>query len=145
MRMTGQQQAATPTFRKLDILVCDINPVWRYSAEQMLVRLGCRVVSVSTASEAIRRATGDVKFDAIIVEYRLPKSSGADISRLIHNTVNPNMGTPIITMTNFVTDATAENDKQAVFAGIIEKPLTREKLIKELEKHCAWRPKTLDD
>lgn len=138
-----KQLPLEPEFRTLDILVCDINPVWRYSTEKMLVRMGCRVVSVSTGPEAIRRATGDVKFDVIILEYRLPKTSGADVARLIHNTVNPNTDTPIIAMTSFVKDANDATNMLSgpVFAGVIEKPPTHEKIVHQLKSVCLWMPK----
>lgn len=128
----------SPTFRVLDVLVCDANPVWRYSTEKMLVKLGCRVVSVSSADELIRRATGDVKFDIIITEHRLgaKKSTGADAARLIFSTQNPNVDTPIIALT-----AISKEIENSVFSGVVDKPPTQEKLIEQLKKYCFWKPK----
>lgn len=126
------------TCRILDVLVCDSNPVWRYSAEKMLVELGNRVVSVGSGQEAIRRATGNVKFDLILIEYKLPRSTGADVARLIHNTVNPNTDTPVVAMAvlNHVKEGNDGNNSD--FAGVIEKPLTEEKLVSQLEQQCNW-------
>lgn len=125
-----------PFFRTLDVLVCDINPVWRYSTEKMLVRLGCRVVSVNTGPEAVRRATGDVKFDLIILEYRLAKTNGSDVARMIHNTMNRNTHTPVLAMTKFVKEA----KESTGFKGIMEKPPTVEKLVDQLKTLCNWVP-----
>jgi serine/threonine-protein kinase RIM15 len=133
--------SSEPKFRTLDILVCDINPVWRYSTEKMLVRLGCRVVSVNTGPEAVRRATGDIKFDLIILEYRLAKTNGSDVARLIHSTMNPNTTTPIVAMTKFVKDA----KEGSAFSGIIEKPPTVEKLTEQLRALCCWKPNNIDE
>lgn len=130
--------AIEPQYRPLDVLVCDINPVWRYSAERLLVDLGCRVVSVNSVEETVRRATGEVKFDVVILEERLGSSTGADIARLIHSTVNPNSDTPFVAMTRMVKEA---NDAKA-FAGVIEKPLTIDKLAEQLERNCNWRRKS---
>lgn len=126
-----------PQYRPLDILVCDTNPVWRYSAERLLVDLGCRVVSVNSVEEAVRRATGEVKFDIVILEERLGSSTGTDVARLIHSTVNANTDTPFVAMTRMVKEA---HDSKT-FAGVIEKPLTSDKLAEQLKRNCNWRKK----
>lgn len=126
------------SFRVLDVLVCDSNPVWRYSAEKMLVEIGNRVVSVGSGQEAIRRATGHVKFDLILIEYKLPRSTGADVARLIHNTVNPNTDTPVVAMAmSWLVREGTENGRNA-FADVVEKPLTEEKIVALLEQQCSW-------
>jgi len=76
---------AGPRYRPLDvmsitrlcmvlIIVCEDNPVWRRVMEAMITKLGCRVVSHEDGAEAVRCALGDVKFDIIFTDIRLPKS-----------------------------------------------------------------------
>ncbi len=53
--------------------MCEDNPVSRVIIENILERLRCRTVVVSDGAEAARCATGDVKFDIILTEFKLPK------------------------------------------------------------------------
>lgn len=75
-----------PRYRPLDvlgipsegpmlILVCEDNPVSRRVMESMISKLGCRVVSHADGAETVRCAVGDVKFDIIFTELKLPKST----------------------------------------------------------------------
>ena len=57
------------------IVVCEDNPVSRRVMEAMLGKLGCRVVSHGDGAEGVRCALGDVKFDIIFTDLRLPKST----------------------------------------------------------------------
>lgn len=129
----------TPTYRSLVILVCESNPVWRYSMETLLKSLNCRFVTVSDSADAIRYATGDVEFDIIFTELRFPKTSGADVARIIHSTSSCNTETPIVCVTNYGTEAA--NAGKSHFSSVITKPPTRAKLCAALERHCAWKPK----
>jgi serine/threonine-protein kinase RIM15 len=74
-----------PRYRPLDVLgttlkiiiltiVCEDNPVSRRVMESMISKLGCRVICHSDGAEAVRCAMGDVKFDIIFTDLRLPKS-----------------------------------------------------------------------
>ncbi|ANB10971.1 protein kinase RIM15 [Sugiyamaella lignohabitans] len=145
-RMSSFALNVEPSPRALDILVCDGNPVWRYTTEKMLVSLGCRVVTVATGEEAIRRSVGDVIFDIIFVEYKIGKWSGVDITRLIHSTLNPNKSTPVVVMTNLIKEAEetvkqAQEENKTVFSAVIEKPPSEQKLVTALQKVVNWRPK----
>jgi serine/threonine-protein kinase RIM15 len=75
-----------PRYRPLDVLgtplpvqrltvVCEDNPVSRRVMESMISKLGCRVISHADGAEAVRTAMGDVKFDIIFTDIRLPKST----------------------------------------------------------------------
>ena len=75
-----------PRYRPLDVLgilsevtkltlVCEDNPVSRRVMESMISKLGCRVISHSDGAEAVRCAMGDVKFDIIFTDLKLPKSN----------------------------------------------------------------------
>lgn len=129
----------TPTYRPLVVLVCESNPVWRYSMETLLKGMNCRFVSVSDASDAIQYATGDVKFDIIFTEFKFPKTNGADVAKIIHSTSSSNTETPIVCVTNYAPEAA--NAGRSNFSSIITKPPTRDKLTEALERHCYWKPK----
>jgi serine/threonine-protein kinase RIM15 len=42
--------------------------------EAMVLKFGCRVISHADGAEAVRCAMGDVKFDIIFTDIKLPKS-----------------------------------------------------------------------
>lgn len=129
----------TPSYRPLIVLICESNPALRYSMAQIVKRLNCRYVTVSDASDSIRYATGDIKFDLIFTEFRFPKATGADVARIIHTTSNPNSETPIVCVTSYAPEA--EIGSRSNFSCVISKPPTREKLCTALEKYCSWKPK----
>ncbi|KAI9338389.1 hypothetical protein DFJ73DRAFT_763168 [Zopfochytrium polystomum] len=61
--------------RPMDVLVADDNPVACKILETMLSKLNCRCVVVRNGAEAIRCAMGDVKFDVVFMDVRMPLSS----------------------------------------------------------------------
>ena len=60
--------------RPLSVLVADDNPVACKILETMLSRLMCDVVAVRNGAEALRCAMGDVRFDVIFMDVRMPIS-----------------------------------------------------------------------
>lgn len=138
-RKTSSISLLTPVYRPLVVLICESNPVWRYSMETLLKGLNCRFVSVTDAADAIRYATGDVQFDIIFTEFKFPKTNGADIARILHSTSSCNTETPVVCVTNYATEAS--NAARSNFSSIILKPPTREKISEALERHCCWKPK----
>lgn len=125
----------TPHFRPLFVLVCEPNPVWRYSISHILKELNCHIATVKTGSEAIRRGTSDTKFDCILTEYNLPKVNGEDVAKLIHSTSNANTTTPIVAVTSYLKAAS----DTALFSAVIEKPVRRDVLSDTLAKFCNWK------
>lgn len=131
-----------PSYRPLDVLLCDENPVVRYTSSKLLRELGCRVVAVSCTPEAIRCATGSVKFDVIFTEYRFEKTTGADLARMIRNTNSLNTNCPIVVVTSHLKEAEASSQSKQYFSAILEKPPTSASFCKALEQCCFWRPKS---
>lgn len=129
----------TPKYRKLIVLICESNPALLYSMGQIVKGYGCRYVSVSNTADAIRYATGNTKFDIILTEFNFPKTTGADVARIIHTTSNPNSETPIVCVTSYAPDTASAS--RSNFSSIIYKPPTREKLGSAFEKFCTWQPK----
>ena len=64
------------------MIVCEDNPVSRRVMEAMVLKLGCRVISHADGAEAVRCAMGDVKFDIIFTDIKLPKSTPPDLTVL---------------------------------------------------------------
>ncbi|KAL9068408.1 MAG: hypothetical protein Q9157_006518 [Trypethelium eluteriae] len=125
-----------PMFRPLDVLICEDHPVSRLVMEKLLEKLRCRTISVTNGSEAMRYAMSEVKFDIIMMEFRLPQINGADVARMIRDTKNANSHTPLVAVTGYL----KELQGPYYFDGMIEKPPTTAKLTDVLGKLCQWKP-----
>lgn len=135
-RLSQISFADGPIFRPLDVLVCEDHPVSRLVMEKLLEKLRCRTLTVTNGSEAVRYAMGEVKFDIIMMEYKLPQVNGADVARMIRDTKNANSMTPIVAVTGYLKDLQAPHH----FDALIEKPPTIAKLSDTLGKLCQWKP-----
>lgn len=129
---------AGPTFRPLDVLICEDHPVSRMVMEKLLEKLRCRTISVSNGSEAVRYSMSEIKFDVIFLEYRLPQINGADVARMIRETKNTNAHTPIVAITAYLKELQAPH----YFDSLIEKPISSSKLTEVLRGLCQWRPES---
>jgi serine/threonine-protein kinase RIM15 len=135
-RLSQITLADGPVFRPLDVLVCEDHPVSRLVMEKLLEKLRCRTLTVRNGAEAVRYAMGEVKFDIIMMEFRLPQVNGADVARMIRDTKNANSHTPIVAVTGYLKELQAPHH----FDALIEKPPTTAKLTDILGKLCQWRP-----
>ncbi|KAI1396392.1 hypothetical protein F4819DRAFT_504453 [Hypoxylon fuscum] len=126
----------SPTFRSLDVLICEDHPVSRMVMEKLLEKLRCRTISVSSGSDAVRYAVGEIKFDIIFTEFKLPEISGSDVARMVREVKNVNAHTPIVAITAYLKELQAPH----YFDSLIEKPISSSKLIEVLSNLCQWKP-----
>lgn len=127
-----------PTFRPLDVLICEDHPVSRLVMEKLLEKLRCRTITVSNGAEAMRYAMSEIKFDIIMMEFKLPQINGADVARMIRDTKNVNSNTPIVAVTGYL----KELQQPHQFVELIEKPPTTSKLTDVLCRVCNWKAPT---
>lgn len=125
-----------PIFRPLDILICEDHPVSRMVMERLLEKLKCRTITVSNGAEAARIAMSQIKFDLIMMEYKLPQINGADVARMIRDTKSANTQTPIIAVTGYLKELPQTHH----FDSLMEKPADSEKLTEALSHLCQWKP-----
>ncbi|KAF2400512.1 hypothetical protein EJ06DRAFT_556811 [Trichodelitschia bisporula] len=125
-----------PMFRPLDVLVCEDHPVSRLVMEKLLEKLRCRTITAQTGPESMRYAMSEVKFDVIMMEYKLPQNNGADVARMIRDTKNANTRTPIVCVTGYLKELPPSHH----FDGLIDKPPTIAKLTDILGRLCQWKP-----
>ncbi|KAI1805023.1 hypothetical protein F4811DRAFT_517861 [Daldinia bambusicola] len=128
----------SPTFRSLDVLICEDHPVSRMVMEKLLEKLRCRTISASTGSDAVRYAVSEIKFDIIFTEFKLPGISGSDVARMVREVKNVNAHTPIVAITAYLKELQAPH----YFDSLIEKPISSSKLIEVLSNLCQWKPPT---
>lgn len=107
--------------RRLEVLICEDNPVSRRVLEAMLDKMRCRVVSVTDGADCVAAANGDVKFDVIFTDINLPRLSGVEAAKLIRSSSQNNADTPIVAMSSY---STAEMSDMSTFDARLEKPLT---------------------
>lgn len=129
-----------PTFRPLDVLICEDHPVSRLVMERLLEKLRCRTITVVNGPEAARYAMSEVQFDIIMMEYKLPQINGADVARMIRDTKSANTQTPIIAVTGYLKELPLNHH----FDSLIEKPATVQKITEALEHLCQWKPPPAD-
>ncbi|RDL38390.1 putative Serine kinase cek1 [Venustampulla echinocandica] len=134
-RMSQINPGDGPVFRPLDVLICEDHPVSRMVMEKLLEKLRCRTITVSNGTEALRYAVGDIKFDIILMEFKLPQINGADVARMIRDTKSANSNTPIVAVTGYLKELQAPHH----FDALIEKPPTTSKLTEVLCRLCQWK------
>jgi CheY-like chemotaxis protein len=134
-RMSQLYLAGEPVFRPLDVLICEDHPVARMVMEKLLEKLRCRTITVSNGAEALRYGMSEIKFDIIMMEFKLPKISGADVARIIRETINANSKTPIVAITGYVKELQVPH----YFDALIEKPPTTSKLTEAMRRLCNWK------
>lgn len=135
-RLSQVSLADGPMFRPLDVLICEDHPVSRLVMERLLEKLRCRTISVQNGSEAMRYAMSEVKFDIIMMEFKLPQINGADVARMIRDTKNANSHTPIVCITGYLKELLAPH----YFDALVEKPPTTIKLVEVIGRLCQWKP-----
>lgn len=134
-RMSQITLADGPTFRPLDVLICEDHPVSRMVMEKLLEKLRCRTITVANGFKAMQVATSEVKFDIIMMEFKLPQINGADVARMVRDTKNANSATPIVAVTGYLKELQAPHH----FDFLIEKPPTTSKLTEAMCRLCQWK------
>ena len=125
-----------PIFRPLDVLVCEDHPVSKLVMEKLLEKLRCRTITAQTGPEAVKYAMSEVKFDIILMEYKLAHINGADVARMVKDTKNENSHTPIVCVTGYLKELPPSHH----FDDLMDKPPTVAKLTEVLGKFCQWKP-----
>ncbi|KAK6079105.1 hypothetical protein SCUP515_04138 [Seiridium cupressi] len=126
----------SPTFRSLDVLICEDHPVSRMVMEKLLEKLRCRTISAANGSDAVRYAMSEIKFDIIFTEFKLPEVNGTDLARMVRELKNINAHTPIVAITAYLKELQAPH----YFDSLIEKPISSSKLTEVLSNLCQWKP-----
>lgn len=129
-----------PAYRPLDILICEDHPVSKMVMERLCEKLRCRTITATTGPQAIGYAGGQIKFDIIFTEFKLPLINGVDMARMLRDTRHANTNTPIVCITGYLKDLPEEHQ----FDTLLQKPPTIEKLTEALCKYCFWKPPPKD-
>lgn len=129
-----------PSYRPLDILICEDHPVSKMVMEKLFEKLRCRTITATSGPQAIGYAGGQIQFDIIFTEFKLPLINGVDFARMVRDTKSANTTTPIVCITGYLKDLPDEHQ----FDSLLQKPPTIEKLTEALCKYCYWKPPPKD-
>lgn len=124
----------------LDFLVVEDHEFQRTLLEQALRSLGAvKVTSVANGKEAIRRMrTGDIRFDIVITDLRMPEVDGIELLPLLRQTA-PGVAVVLASVDRASLDVAtviARGNRVPVL-GAIEKPITPDKLRPLLDQYLA--------
>lgn len=112
----------------LRLLVVDDNPANREIVAVLMGGLGVDVSEASSGGEAIS-ISGQMPFDIILMDLRMPGLSGSEAAAAIKSIVGPNQSVPIL---GFSADTQVKPADKAVFDGLIAKPIILPALIEAI-------------
>ena len=136
---------ASPSDKRLSILVAEDNEINALLMRSLLTRLGHQVVITSNGEEALQswlsaKSTG-APYDLVLMDVQMPQLNGIETTKRIRQSEAGQSGrpTPILALTA----NTLAEDRSACFEagmdGFLIKPLDREKLEQALKELAASR------
>jgi CheY-like chemotaxis protein len=100
-------------------------------AETLAGLFGCTCESVTDGVEAVEAARAG-RFDAVLMDIRMPRMNGVEATRLIRALPGPAGQTPVIALTANADPEDAQADLAAGRACVVEKPIKAERLLAAL-------------
>ena len=121
--------------KKLRILVVDDSATIRRSAETMLAKDGCEVITAENGFEALSKITRH-KPDLIFVDIMMPRLDGYQTCAIIKNNAEFR-DTPVVMLTS--KDGLFDMARGRVVGSdqYLTKPFTREELLGAVKQHAA--------
>jgi len=108
-------------------LIAEDNPISQKILETVLTRMGCRCILAADGAEAISIASGDIKFDCILMDLHMPVVDGEQAAKYIKGTNNKNTSTPVVAVSAYSgQDASAASN---IFAASLGKPIAKNDLL----------------
>ena len=114
------------------VLLVDDEKALREVGRRMLEKLGYRVVTVASGSEALARMAADPSgFDLVITDHGMPRMSGLELARELHAR---HPGLPMVMCTGFSDHLRARDLAPAGVAKLLAKPLLMRELAQALRQ-----------
>lgn len=115
------------------VLVVEDNEINRLVAREMLVGLGCDVIEATDGIDGVAMA-GQVTFDLIFMDINMPRMDGVTAVGRIRGASGPNRTTAVVAMTAHALPEDLRRFRDAGFADVIVKPLSRARLTEVLAR-----------
>ncbi|KAJ1380041.1 CheY-like superfamily, partial [Ochromonadaceae sp. CCMP2298] len=80
------------------------------------------------------RLLNDHHFDLILMDFRMPKLNGPEVSEKIRSEDGPNKNTPIIGLTATITNQDMKTAKDSGIDHVLRKPFDVDELLSVMEK-----------
>ncbi|TAL03797.1 MAG: response regulator [Rhodospirillaceae bacterium] len=132
-KVTEERSARSlATMGRIRVLVVDDNARSRQILETMLTY---RAVAVRTASsgleacESVQRATAEIPFDLILLDWQMPGLDGIETARKLKDILPPAKMPKIVMMTAYGRDDLTRQIPDLEIAGILAKPISNSTLL----------------
>lgn len=128
-------QDTEPNFQGLKVMIIDDSKTIRRTAETLLSKAGCQVLTAMDGFEALAKIVDDEP-DVIFVDIMMPRLDGYQTCALIKN--NPRFRqTPVIMLSS--KDGLFDKARGRIVGSeqYLTKPFTRDELIDAIKKHTA--------
>jgi CheY-like chemotaxis protein len=133
---SGEQR---PSLRGRRILVADADETVRCAAHALLERYGCIVETARRGGEAVSmvRNTGELNYEAIIADIRLPDMTGFDLYMRLRDVISK---VPLILMTGFGYDPghSIVKCRKEGLREVLYKPFRLDQLLDTVERVVHW-------
>jgi twitching motility two-component system response regulator PilG len=127
------EKAMTDSYEGMKVMVIDDSKTIRRTAETLLKKVGCDVITATDGFEALSKIA-DNKPDIIFVDIMMPRLDGYQTTALIkNNKVFKN--TPVIMLSS--KDGLFDRAKGRIVGSeqYLTKPFTKEELLSAIKKH----------
>jgi CheY-like chemotaxis protein len=135
----AQMSEQRPTLRGRRILVADADETVRCAAHALLERYGCIVETARRGGEAVSmvRNTGELNYEAIIADIRLPDMTGYDLFVRLRDVLSK---VPLILMTGFGYDPghSIVKCRKEGLREVLYKPFRLDQLLDTVERVVHW-------
>lgn len=132
-RVKSTKKILTPFGRTFNILVAEDNIISAKILEAQLNKLGGLCVFVTNGAEAVHAASGDVKFDMIVLDIVMPILTGDQAAHVIRSVAGINQTTPILGLTAYE----KTNELTAAFDDVLTKPVSVDTLREALRVYLV--------
>lgn len=127
------EKAMTDSYEGMKVMVIDDSKTIRRTAETLLKKVGCEVITATDGFEALSKIA-DNKPDIIFVDIMMPRLDGYQTTALIKNN-KVFKSTPVIMLSS--KDGLFDRAKGRIVGSeqYLTKPFTKEELLSAIKKH----------
>ena len=127
------EKAMTDSYEGMKVMVIDDSKTIRRTAETLLKKVGCEVITATDGFEALSKIA-DNKPDIIFVDIMMPRLDGYQTTALIKNN-KVFKSTPVIMLSS--KDGLFDRAKGRIVGSeqYLTKPFTKEELLGAIKKH----------
>lgn len=124
---------AEPTLQGIKVMVIDDSKTIRRTAETLLKKAGCEVITATDGFEALSKIT-DQNPDVIFIDIMMPRLDGYQTCALIKNN-NLYKNTPVILLTS--KDGLFDRARGRIVGSdqYLTKPFTKDELLNAITEH----------